>query len=81
MAPQTIDDFGYFDAERVAAVLGQLGSPIQSGSRGRRYLARLRQGLLVTLVATTQLWHHTFFEDTGSFEVNQPESSMGGSHV
>lgn len=81
MAPQTIDDFGYFDAERFAAALGQLGGPLPSGSRGRRHLARLRQGLLVTLVATTQLWHHTFFERPSSLEANQPELSIGGSHV
>lgn len=66
MDPQTIDAFGYFDAEQVATVLGQLGGPFPSGSRARRHLARLRQGLLVTLVATTQLWHHTFFERSSS---------------
>ncbi|SYZ33514.1 Putative asparagine synthetase [glutamine-hydrolyzing] [Propionibacterium australiense] len=84
MAPQTINDFGYFDAERVATVLDQLDRPVVSGSRGREYLAKLRQGLLVTLVATTQLWHHTFFDTVArpsSLETDHLDSSMGGRHV
>ncbi|CAM2962328.1 asparagine synthase (glutamine-hydrolyzing) [Propionibacterium acidifaciens] len=81
MAPQTIDDFGYFDVKQVATALGQLDDPLPSGSRGRRRLVRLRQGLLVTLVATTQLWHYTFFEQPISLESNQSELPMGENHV
>lgn len=84
MAPKTIDDFGYFDAERVKTALGQLDRPVASGSRVRRHLAKLQQGLLVTLITTTQLWHHTFFDTLvrpSNLENGNLESSMRGRHV
>lgn len=60
LSPRTLSDYGYFDPARVAQLLQALKQPATPGSKARRYLQRLAQGIGLNFVVSTQLWHHVF---------------------
>ena len=59
LAPETLHDYGYFDPAAVRRVIAAIRRrPTATGPRA--YLERLGLGIALTLVASTQLWHHQF---------------------
>lgn len=61
LAPDTLRDFGYFDPAGVRRVVDAIRRP-PSASGPRGYLERLGLGIALTLVCSTQLWHHLYID-------------------
>jgi asparagine synthase (glutamine-hydrolysing) len=65
LAPDALRAFGYFDPARVGRVAAALSALQDRGHGPRSDLERLRLGCALTLVASTQLFHHLFIAGAG----------------
>jgi asparagine synthase (glutamine-hydrolysing) len=77
LAPDTLRDYGYFDPVAVRRVIdATLQKPSASGARA--HLERLGLGIALTLVCSTQLWHHLYIDQADDPARDAPQNVEHG---